>query len=36
MTGYLMIPVFVALYLGHKSYNHTRVVPLNDCNFELE
>jgi lysine-specific permease len=36
ITGYLMIPVFVALYLGHKSYNHTRVVPLNDCNFELE
>jgi lysine-specific permease len=36
ITGYLMIPVFVALYLGHKRYNHTRVVPLKECNFELE
>ncbi len=36
ITGYLMIPIFVVLYLGHKRYNHTRVVPLKDCNFELE
>jgi len=28
IAGYLMIPVFVLLYLGHKYWNKTRVVPL--------
>ncbi len=36
VTGYLMIPVVVLLYLGHKWRNKTRLVPLKDCNFELE
>ena len=36
ITGYLMIPVFVMLYLGHKWWNKTRVVPLEDCNFEMD
>ena len=36
ITGYLMIPVVVLLYLGHKWRNKTRLVPLKDCNFELE
>jgi lysine-specific permease len=36
ITGYLMIPVVVLLYLGHKYWNHTHVVPLKDCNFQLE
>ena len=36
ITGYLMIPVVVLLYLGHKLRNKTRLVPLKDCNFEME
>jgi lysine-specific permease len=36
ITGYLMIPVFVALYLGHKYWCKTRMVPLEECNFEME
>jgi lysine-specific permease len=34
ITGYLMIPGFLAFYLGHKYWNHTHVVPLEDCNFD--
>jgi lysine-specific permease len=36
ITGYLMIPVFIALYVIHKIRNRTRVIPLKDCNFELD
>jgi lysine-specific permease len=36
ITGYLMIPVFVLLYLGHKISNQTRLVPLEKCNFEMD
>lgn len=36
ITGYLMIPTFIALYLGHKLWNKTRVVPLQECNFDME
>jgi len=36
ITGYLMIPVFVLLYLGHKFVKKTRVIPLKDCNFDLD
>jgi lysine-specific permease len=36
ITGYLMIPVFIILYLGHKFKNKTRLVPLKECNFELD
>ena len=36
VTGYLMIPVILLLYLCHKFWNKTRVVPLRDCNFELK
>jgi lysine-specific permease len=36
ITGYLMIPVFVSLYLGHKYRHKTHLVPLKDCNFEME
>jgi amino acid permease len=31
-----MIPVFVILYLGHKFWHKTRVVPLDECNFEVD
>jgi lysine-specific permease len=34
ITGYLMIPVFVMLYFGHKFLNHTKIVALKDCNFD--
>jgi lysine-specific permease len=36
ITDYLMIPLIVALYLGHKWWNKTKLVPLKECNFELE
>ena len=36
ITGYLMIPIVVLLYLGHKYWNKTRLVPLEECNFELD
>ena len=36
LTSYAMIPVFLALYLGHKLVHRTRVVPLAQCNFEAE
>ena len=35
LTGYLMIPAFALLYLGHKFARKTRLVPLKDCNFDL-
>jgi lysine-specific permease len=36
IAGYLMLPVFVALYVGHKYFKKTRLVPLKECNFELD
>jgi amino acid permease len=36
ITGYMMIPGFLALYLIHKWRNKTAVVPLKECNFEME
>ena len=36
ITGYLMIPGFLIFYLGHKYWNKTRLVPLKECNFNLE
>jgi amino acid permease len=36
ITGYLMIPAFIGFYLGHKFWNKTRIVPLKECNFELD
>jgi lysine-specific permease len=36
ITGYLMIPSFVAFYLGHKYWNKTNLMPLKDCNFEWD
>jgi lysine-specific permease len=36
ITGYLMIPVVVMLYLGHKYWNRTHVIPLRDCNFQFD
>jgi lysine-specific permease len=36
ITSYLTIPIFIALYLGHKISNKTRLVPLKECSFERE
>jgi lysine-specific permease len=36
VTGYVMIPVFIVLYYGHKLVNRTHLVPLKDCDFEVE
>jgi lysine-specific permease len=33
ITGYIMIPVFVALYGFHKYRHKTRLVPLKACDF---
>jgi amino acid permease len=30
-----MIPTFIALYVGHKLYARTRVVPLAECDFTI-
>ena len=35
VTDYLIIPTVVVLYLGHKFWNKTHVVPLKECNFDL-
>jgi lysine-specific permease len=34
ITGYLILPIFVLLYLVHKWRNKTHVVPLLECNFD--
>jgi len=36
ITSYLMIPAFIALYVGHKVWNKTRLVPLLDCNLRAD
>ena len=34
LASYAIVPVFLLLYLGHKWLKGTRVVPLQDCNFD--
>jgi lysine-specific permease len=34
VTDYLLIPTVVALYLGHKFWNKTHLVPLKECDFD--
>lgn len=36
VTSYLMIPAFIALYVGHKLWHKTRMVALKDCDLEPE
>jgi amino acid permease len=36
ITGYSMIPGFLICYLGHKYWAKTRIVPLTNCNFEMD
>src|SRR3984885_2673975 len=34
ITGYLLLPAFLGLYLGHKLRYKTRLVSLSKCDFE--
>jgi lysine-specific permease len=34
ISGYLILPAFLALYLGHKLRYKTRLVPLSNCDFD--
>jgi lysine-specific permease len=34
ISGYLILPAFLALYLGHKLRYKTRLVPLSKCDFD--
>jgi lysine-specific permease len=34
ISGYLILPAFLLLYLGHKLRNKTRLVPLEQCDFD--
>jgi lysine-specific permease len=34
ITSYIMLPVFVLMFLMHKWWNRTRMVPLAACNFD--
>ncbi|HEX4242126.1 MAG TPA: amino acid permease [Steroidobacteraceae bacterium] len=36
ITGYLMIPVVLLLYFGHRLWYKTRIVPLESCRFEVD
>lgn len=35
VADYLIIPMFILFYLGHKFWNKTHVVPLKDADFEV-
>ncbi len=34
ISSYILIPIALLLYLGHKFFNRTKLVPLKDCDFE--
>ncbi len=34
ITNYVCIPIFIFLYFGYKIIKKTKIVPLNECNFE--
>ncbi|MDP9065351.1 MAG: amino acid permease, partial [Pseudomonadota bacterium] len=36
ITGYMLIPGFLLLYFGHKYWKKTTLVPLKECNFDLD
>lgn len=36
ITNYICIPIFICLYFGYKLIRKTKVVPLNECNFEFD
>lgn len=36
IATYIGIPLFLVMWLGYKWFKKSRVVPLKECNFELE
>jgi len=34
ISSYILIPVALLFYLGHKFWHRTRLVPLKDCSFD--
>jgi lysine-specific permease len=36
VTNYIMLPIYIALYLGHKIRYKTRMVPLETCDFSAD
>lgn len=33
---YIGLPIFILFYLGYKFYRRTKLIPLEECNFDLE
>jgi lysine-specific permease len=33
---YIGLPIFLLFYLGYKFYRHTKLIPLEECCFDLE
>ncbi|WP_234124377.1 amino acid permease [Clostridium hydrogenum] len=36
ITNYVCIPIFILLYFGYKFAKKTKIVPLQECNFEYK
>lgn len=36
ITNYITIPIFICLYFGYKFIKKTKIVPLEECDFELK
>ena len=36
VTNYCLVPIMILLYLGFKFKNKTKIVPLDECNFEYD
>jgi len=36
ITNYICIPIFVCLYFGYKFIKKTKIVPLQECDFEFK
>lgn len=36
ITNYICIPIFIGLYILYKIINKTKIVPLEECNFEYK
>jgi lysine-specific permease len=36
ITNYICIPIFICLYFGYKIVKKTKIVPLEECDFEMK
>jgi lysine-specific permease len=36
LISYICVPLFLLIWLGHKLINKTKIVPLKNCNFNLD